>query len=390
MNLRQYFFGYLFVRLARTLAVLALLITGGGIWYLATDYNLQSMRVRYYRSGTLDLKLRELQEELAFAQQEVERVANTGNLPPIEFSPAPNDSVGFEKIQTELRMVDERRGALKEQVIADFKKKAEALRSRIQETIEEIQQARAAGAPSTPSQSATPAPISQSSTPTLQATQTRSVFENLSGLDVQSMRETLDHVSQFFDDLAAKAEKEENKKLISDTKRALARVSEWLPNEQADQSSTNFTTPLPATPSPAPGAAAPQAPPPDPLTTAMENELKIDNAIEAVQSQISRPWRLDSLFIDTTQVMENEAAQCRGSENAVHMLRLTFALKLAKLLIGGLVVAFLILVFADFIQSFFDTATNVAAIRKRVDIDSGQTPKDTGGVHLGHGRSGYR
>ncbi|MEI8039186.1 MAG: hypothetical protein WCJ14_12420, partial [Verrucomicrobiota bacterium] len=73
------------------------------------------------------------------------------------------------------------------------------------------------------------------------------------------------------------------------------------------------------------------------------------------------------LLLETTQAVEVEAAHCRSAESELQRLRLVCAGATGSLLAGGLLAAFLVLVFADFLQSFFDTACNSAAIREIIE-----------------------
>jgi hypothetical protein len=62
---------------------------------------------------------------------------------------------------------------------------------------------------------------------------------------------------------------------------------------------------------------------------------------------------------------------CRAAESGLNLLRLSSAWEAGRILVGGLIASFLVLVVADFLQSFFDTASNSAAIREIME----QPPK---------------
>jgi Mg2+/Co2+ transporter CorB len=55
--------------------------------------------------------------------------------------------------------------------------------------------------------------------------------------------------------------------------------------------------------------------------------------------------------------------KCRNAETTIKVARLSYLGKTGIVVAAGLAAAFLILVFADLLQSFFDTASNSGAIR---------------------------
>ena len=363
MKKTRYIFGYLFVRCSKLLAILTVLATIVSVIYLWIDYGLKAENLAYHKNSALNLQCRQLEEELEFAKSEVSRIGSVGDLPAMKFPSSAGDSSEFGQLLGTLTAASQRQAVLKARLTDGFAARTELLRSRIRSAVESIEASRAAAHPEPKVQNhANPPPVARVAPRPTAVGQQKTVFDSMSAGRLDNMLSTLRQVGDFLDQLASKAEKEESKKLIQDAKAALNDLTAWLPRkpEQVREA--------PSIGAQSPGTSAEvtvpkdDSPPPDPLTTARNNYQNLGNAIEVVRTEISREWRIDRILLETTQMAEAEAQKCRFSEASLKILRLEYSGLAGRYLLAGLGLAFLILVFADLLQSFFDTASNSASI----------------------------
>ena len=188
------------------------------------------------------------------------------------------------------------------------------------------------------------------------------------------MRSTITEATDFFQALSKRAEKQESRLLIDDVLKELKGLAGWLPALPVTIEPERRNT-APDTSSQNAGGEA-QAVPPDPLVAARQNYAGITEAVERIRSRLLSGWVLDEMLAQTQSLLEVETERCRQAEIALKAIWLQHAVLFGKYLGFGLALSFLILVFADFIKSFFDTATNTRAILERISSKEEQT--DTG------------
>jgi hypothetical protein len=361
MKHTHYFFGYLFVRFSKLLALLSLILMIALVIYLWVDYGLQANKLSYHTNHTLDLQCRQLEENLTFAKVEVSRVGFVDDLPELKLPKSPRNSIGFVELLASLQAAQTRQAALKDRLTASFSDRAELLQKKIEETVEAIEASRASTRKSkSPKNSLT------TSTPTgdvtnLATKSKKTVFRDLDDRRIERMHESLIQARDFLEKLAADAEKKENKELIKNANSALAELINWLPRKenyrtlnQADQSRNQLQSDV-------------TIPPADPLTTALENYSNLGLVIADINSEFHRDWQLDSILFETSKLVDEEAEKCRNAESGLKILRLSCVRDSFRMLIVGMISAFLVLVFADFMQSFFDTASNSSIIRQLLE-----------------------
>jgi hypothetical protein len=352
MNKSQYLFGYLFVRFSRLVAAATILVTFGSIFYLWQSYSLKVESLKYHPSSVIDLQCSLLADEFEFAKLEVSRIGSVGDLPKITFSRALDDSAKLEGLLNELDEANQRKAVLKARVTTVFTDRIELLRKRIKNTIDSIEASRAAAAPNAYLEAQGVQILERRSTVEPLADQHRTVYGELSPNQTQSMRGSMEGISKGLTSLAASAEKEESKKLIQEAKAALNDLLAWLPSMHLEK--------MPSLP-PEEGAVETAAPA-DPLIKAQENYDMLAGMKDVVRSTVEADWQLDGMLLETTRLVENEARTCRASEGALKELRLSSLGYSTAYLFFGVALAFLILVFADFLRSLFDTASNSASI----------------------------
>lgn len=356
----KYTFGYLFVKLAKLLAILTVLGTMGLIAVRTVSYLNDVSRIRYEADLELEISLSRLLEEVEFATGEVSRITPVADLPSITAVKTPATLTGFGSVASVISSVETRRAELKQRTLKAFEQGVIELQSKIANTVREIERVRRAteAAPATPPVPQQPAsakpPLEPRSALDLPA---RTLFGQGATSSLTNSRNTLTQTAKFFEDLSGKAEKEENKQLIQGVLKEIAKLQSWLPPE-----------PQPSRPQAPEFAAQPTAPKPqptvpdDPLETALRTHRSLSEALSEVRKTVTGPWALDQLISAAANCMESERDQCRAAELAAHQMRTDWALKISMWTAAGLALAFVILVWADFIQSFFDTATSAELI----------------------------
>ena len=359
MKKSRYTFGYLFVRFSKMLAALMFLAAVGGSVYLWFDYLARVENLAYQPTGSLQVHCTHLQEELEFAKKEVSRIGSVEDLSVLKFSSECSTAAEFALLLGQLKAAQERESILKERLMAGFVSRVEALRAIIKTTISSIEASRAASRVQSPASTTTTTTVTVPASPLkpVMAGQ-RTVFESLESRKLDEMTGMMNRVGDFFDRLASDAEREENKRRIEDAHASLNDLIAWLPRKASLASQPQ--APLQLVPAKPPTSDT--SPAPDPLVEAQKNYENLGSAIEVVRAQVTRDWRLDRVLLETMHAAEEESAKCRASEGQIKVLRLEFLGKAGATLGLGLAVAFLILVFADLLQSFFDTASNSAAL----------------------------
>lgn len=120
-------------------------------------------------------------------------------------------------------------------------------------------------------------------------------------------------------------------------------------------------------------ASKPQDPVPahadDPLETAMRTHQALAKTLNFVRDRLTGQW-----IMDAAKTVETERDQCRGSEAAASRLQAEWLYSTLLTLLAGLAGAFLILVLADFIQSFFDTATSAGLVLGHLQREAPSEP----------------
>lgn len=353
MKHSHYTFGYLFVRFSKLLALLTLgaaLISVIALW---VNYGLKSSSLVYRQNHALDLQCRQLKENLVFAKDEVSRIAAVSDLDILEIPSAPKNSKEFVKLMEVLQATQDWEMGLKNRLTSSFNERMELLRSKIKGVIEATEASRASSRsavePEISDQQPSPSSIASSV-----IASTKTVFENLENRRIESMHGTLNQANTVLNRLVESAEKEENKRLIREAIAALNSLVAWLPREQQSVVEEANVTP----------SQAQITPPPDPMALARQNYQTLGYLITEINSEIQHGWHLDKLLFEATRTAEYQAQECSKAESDLKILRFSCAGDTGRLLVGGLIVAFLVLVFADFLQSFFDTASNSSAIRE--------------------------
>jgi hypothetical protein len=353
MKKNTYFFGYLFVRFAKIIALL--ILVGGAVAITAWTYNYFSTAkgIRYEKDVTLERKLDRLEKTADFATKEVGRITSVRDLKPILLDGSPVDLKGFEKATADVSLVEQRGIDLKERLINGLETKAAKLESELVKFLEK-------GAPSSPKEKL-PSTSKPTPTPVSSSESYQSIFGELGDLDLRPAKSTLDQIGAVYLTLREAAEKQENRRLLNETYEEIYRLREWLP--------VDIKSSIPETQDEAPSTETAQAV--NPYVRAQENLDFIRKSVQLVRNNVTQGWELDRRLDEAAAQLDSQRVLYRSSIAAKNALRTAWLSDVGKTLLVTLVLAFLVLVGADWLQSFFDTATRADQIQKHLERITG-------------------
>lgn len=364
---KQYVFGYLFVRFAKAIAGLVLAVMLGAC-ALHTFGLVNILNSLTYRANSeLRDAFESLGSELDYVRKEAERFGYVDDGKTVEPGPVPTSCPEMALAETRLAAVRVKVIETKRGVTAEFVRKATDLRNRIRTTIEEIEKLRKTGdsRPVAPAASTSPPPIQLTTPKRISQEQIRTLFGTADRITNMRAREQLADYSMFFRNLHDKAEKPENKELINSLLTEFQKLNSLFPEVPGAEKATPDVPNVSAAPTVKQENGADAKEPEDPLVTAIANVEAIDAAIEGVVRLAQEKWEIDRLFSAAEQLLQRESGICMAQKTAAVAAWIEWSKQVGLALVIGLVAAFFILVFADFIQSFFDTSVNT---RRTADL----------------------
>ena len=364
--MKKYFFGYLFVRISKILAIIVVLI---GLAYAVFQFGgakIAAESVRYLPNAALRDQLQELEKKLSEARRLV--FDFVGEKQPesqvnVRDFPTEIDSMGdFERLAQLLERIDGDRQILKHSVVERF----EVLVDEIEKQLRAY-----AASVSPPEPTATPAGVSATpivkATPVPKPTPTepkRLFSDRLSEDDVKARISQLDANAQFLKVLTTTAENPENRAKLSESINRLDKLKTLLPLSFATPSFAAIASST-APPNPSPSTA----PAPVPEQRKLLNAEKVADQLRqlrlSVRQAILSSWALDDAFDRTQSLVASERGKCRSATLAVERIWFSAVGMMAAGVIVMAFVAFLILVMADLTQTLLDTATNTGVMAGR-------------------------
>ena len=348
--MKKYFFGYLFVRIAKLLAVLTVLAGVGYALFRLEQASIAAQSASYQPSLPLAQSLARLTDTLADSRQLVNVFCeqNGGAAPtiqPVNFSGSVHDNESFTRLSNELRQADQARHQLKEALVTRFESLVAGIESKLRAHAAEIAPVTpppvgTAGA--APVSSPRPTPVPQNETETLYTGQ-------MTSYDIQQKTSVLDRGKELLKVLESAAEDPGNRKSLTDSVSQLDALSHLLPAKieapaVADQpAQIDRSSPMPAP----------------------RRELNAEKVAEqlarlrgSVRQTMLTAWTVDNVYAQADTLAAEEGGRCRLATLAVKGIWLAAFGQLGLALLVAIFVAFLVLVLADFMQTLLDTATN--------------------------------
>jgi hypothetical protein len=352
---KKYFFGYLFVRIAKILATI-IVIAGVGFAFLRySQASIASASRAYESSDLLRRKVENLKNVLSTTQELVSSFnqSNKSSNPRLSRVPFPgalDSNADFYRLGKALSSVEQESQQLKQSVV-----------NRFETLINEIEQklrghAAALQPTSSPVRVASPPPSLTPTAPPPPASHQDSLFSrNISSEELAGRKSQLIDGREFLKVLETRAENADNKSKLAESAAQLDAFAKLLllPHEEA---------PPPPEPQSLPAQPAPQVTQAHRVVIAERIADQVQQLRQEVNRAVTSSWALDDAFLEVVSREDTEKQRCRVASLEQEGIWLTAAGQIAAGLIAAILVGFLILVFADLTKTLLDTATHTGVI----------------------------
>jgi len=346
--MRRYFFGYLFVRFAKIIAVLVLLGGAGGGALRYFQGSLEAASVRYEPGRLLAAKLFTLSQEWDRARFLVAEYTEQAPIEtkPFQISKAPGAAADFDALDQQLAVVQTEREAMKNALVQQFENLVVNIEQKLRAhaaSLKQKQQQPIKRPPGQQANSGEPDPVESASPKTLYAPLDRAEFA--------LRRDALIQGKDFLSVLHSSAENPDNAKILAQATDELGRLESLLPAslESAKRQ-----------PAPAQNAENPAAAESKPNAELVADQLQQIRG--SIRTALLTEWAVDHAFDATATEAEHEQKRCIDAERSLKRLWLNVDCSIALLVLGSVCAAFLILVLADLTQALLDSATNSALV----------------------------
>ena len=362
---KQYFFAYLFVRAAKGLALLVILI---GVGFCVLRYYQASIAagaVAYQPSSHLQQALDRLKAAFLATEQIIDSF-NAGNQSKTPNFQAPrfplviDSDNDFARISAELSRVDHERQQLKESIVSRFEN--------LVKSIEEKLHAYSAVLQSSPSPTtATAQNLISKATPTPSPTsREESLFlSQLGSSDANERSANLKERKEFLKVLAMRAENADNRVILGEAADQLERLAKLLPER--------FNASTAAQPDTATASSKdPQAEQHGKVLLSERVARQLEQLRGGVRQMLLTSWTLDDTFEQVANLGSAERDKYRAAILAQKSVWLSAASRIVIGLLATGLVSLLIVVFADLVQTQLDTATSSGTVADAVNALRGQ------------------
>lgn len=354
--MKKYFFGYLFVRIAKLLAIIAVI---AGVGFALLEYSQASVASAsraYQPSDVLRLDLDHLKHVLSKTQELVSSFnrSNKSSSPQVTragFPAVVGSNRGFDRLDTALSSLDQERRQLKQSIVNRFDTLTSEIQQKLRSHAAALQPTPPPVPPPLPPASQTPAPQT-----TVVHQQTSVFSRGISSAEIDARRSKLIDSREFLKVLENKAENPENKSKLAESADQLDALARFLVSPEREE-----PTPVMQSQS-VPSAALPQAEQVHRVVTAETIADQLERLRETVRNALTNSWALDDAFDEAVSVAKTEKQLCHVASLEQERIWLSAAGQIGTSLLAAVLLAFLILVFADLTQTLLDTATNTGMI----------------------------
>ena len=348
---KQYSFAYLFVRAAKELALLVILIGLGFCGLRYYQASIEAGAVAYQSPPHLQRALDRLKDTFLATEQIVEsfNVGNQSTTPAVQGPRFPlviESDEDFARIGAELSRVDHERQQLKESIMGRF----EAL----VKSIEEKLHAYAAVLQSSPSPTPAPAQnLTSVAEPAPPASgPEESLFASQVGTsDASERNANLKERKEFLKVLAIRAENADNRVILGEAADQLERLAKLLPEKfeasaaaQPDMATTS--------------AKNPRSEQEGKVLLSERVARQLEQLRGGVRQMLLTSWTLDDAFEQAAKLDSVERDKYHAAILTQKSIWLSAASRIAIGLLATILVSLLIVVFADLVQAQLDTATS--------------------------------
>jgi len=362
---KQYFFARLFVRVAKGLALLVILI---GVGFCVLRYYQASIAagaVAYQPSSHLQQALDRLKAAFLATEQIIDSFnarnqSKTPNFQAPRFPLVIDSDNDFARISAELSRVDHERQQLKESIVSRFEN--------LVKSIEEKLHAYAAVLQSSPSPTpATDQNLISNATPSPSPTSRQeSLFlSQLGSSDANERSANLKERKEFLKVLAMRAENADNRVTLGEAADQLERLAKLLPER--------FNASTAAQPDTATASSKdPQAEQHGKVLPSERVARQLEQLRGGVRQMLLTSWTLDDRFEQVANLGSAERDKYRAAILAQKSVWLSAASRIVIGLLATGLVSLLIVVFADLVQTQLDTATSSGTVADAVNALRGQ------------------
>jgi hypothetical protein len=356
--MKKYLFGYLFVRLAKVLAIVLLLaaISWAVKYYL--EASLQAQQVRYRPSVELKQRVRDLQSEWSHCQAQVNELNGIPENSTAAIAPSFPERLetqdDLNELMSKINALGVGRDALKGIVVGKLEGFLSQIEGKLRSYAAQIAGENKALAPLPKSgvQSApSPAPATL-----VQTVEPASLYERMPEREVESRLKELGQVREFLEALLVDAENPESRTAIGGSVAELAELEKLLPVQLVE------IAPAPVSTLPAQRAALIEKPPLAPPLRAQKAADRIYKCRMVVRESLLTSWKLDKILDEAEGLAVQENTRCQSAALALRGIWMSAGFRMGTAMAAGILAAFLVMVFADLLQTFFDTATNTGIL----------------------------
>jgi hypothetical protein len=348
---KQYYFARLFVRAAKTIALLVIFIGIGLCVLRYYQANIAAGAIAYKPSPELQQALDDLKDEFLSAEQVIEsfNAANQSPTPGLQGPRFPlliESSEDLVRISAELSRVDQERQRLKESVVSRFETLVKGIEGKLH--------AYAAALQSSPSPAPAPAEDVAGLVPPSPpaAGPEDSLFSSkLNSSEARERSQSLAERTEFLKALGTKAENAENRVILNEAAEQVDQLARLLPEKpsasapaRTDSASNRSNEPR--------SEERGQLPPSERAARQLE-QLRNN-----VRQMLLTSWRLDGVFEKAASLVSVEREKERAATVAQQGIWLSAAPRIVIGLLAAGLVGLLIVVFADLVQTQLDTATS--------------------------------
>jgi len=363
---KKYFFGYLFVRFAKLIALLAFLSGCAYAIYLYSLANIRAESVRYRPSRDLDSRLDNLDREIGRAVSIVNKYQASAGKPECKVVRVPllhgsESESDFRQLQAQLAAAGEIRTNLKSALVEALEQNIGLIQAKLRAHAEAIAAEEARAHPKKEATAApTPTPVPTPEPAVARVDQIESLFPfNPAQRDVEGRNSKFEKSREYIGSLEAAAENPENKATLKTILGELDSLQKLMPVTLTLQEQA---------PAPAPMSSAPlNVEKPEPRKT--PNAAKVAQNLGLVYSEVRgallNAWELDDALTDASNVAAGEQEHYRLASLTLRGLWLERLASIGVAFLCATFAAFLLLVLADITQSFLDTASNTGELLKK-------------------------
>ena len=301
----------------------------------------------YRPNGYLQTQLTNLTATFAQSKELVSHFAGAPSVADVRFptfSKKVDSNGDFDGLVSAIGEIDRGRQRMQEIVINRF----DTLAAQIEQKLR-AHAAALAAEQTPPSQQAAATPTPPTTPSAAESEPAETLFlSDLPNEQIFARSSTLQRTKQLLEVLESTAENSENRRALSESADELEQLRKLLPAPRE-------SVPVDSQ-SAAPSAAQP-TPPPKTFNAEKAADQLREGRREVREAMLSA-WRLDQAFDQTSAIAADEREKCRIDSLAVKGIWLRALEQIGFAVLVTALVAFLVLVFADLIQTLLDTATN--------------------------------